>query len=307
MPELPLVSVVMPAWNAERWVARAVDSALAQDHEPKEVIVVDDGSTDGTPGVLARYGRRIRVVRQPNRGLPAARNAGLHAARGELVAFLDADDRWLPGKLAAQVALMRERPELGFCATEAWLEDEAGRRLGRWRDEGPLPGRTFLETLFARNAAVAGSGSAVMVRRELALAVGGFDETLPALEDVDMWMRLAAVAAYACVPEPLAVVTRRAGSMSRGIARMKAAAVRVMRKNRRLLPPRSRGAYWRWCYAGMLTDYAKWEARAGRRARALLTLAQAAALSPLGRGRLAAAIALDVLRGRMALPEAAAA
>ena len=95
--------------------------------------------------------------------------------------------------------------------------------------------------------------------------------------------------------------------MSRGSARMKAAAVRVMRKNRRLLPPRSRGAYWRWCHAGMLTDYAKWEARAGRRARALLTLAQVAALSPLGRGRLAAAIALDVLRGRMAVPEAAAA
>ncbi len=304
MPERTLVSVVIPAWNAEAWVGRAVESALAQDHEPKEIIVVDDGSTDGTADVLAAYGRRIRLVRQTNRGLPAARNAGLRAARGTLVAFLDADDRWLPGKLAAQVALMRERPDLGFCATEAWLEDEAGRRLGRWRDEGRLPGRTFLETLFARNAAVPGSASAVMVRRELALAVGGFDETLRAHEDVDLWMRLAAVAGFACVPEPLAAVTRREGSVSSRLATMKAEARRILRKNRRLLPPRSRGAYWRWCYAGMLADYAKWEARAGRSVRALLTLAEAGLRSPLGRGRLAAGLALEVLRGRLRGAEA---
>ncbi|ROR29631.1 glycosyltransferase [Inmirania thermothiophila] len=278
------ITVVVPAFNAARWIRRAIDSVLAQTHRPDEIVVVDDGSTDETPDILAGYGDRIRVVRQDNRGLPAARNAGIAAARGDLIAFLDADDWWRPGKLAAQLALMRERPEVGFCSTEATVVDDDGTEVGRWRCP-PCEG-AILEAIFERHATVAGSGSAVLVRREVLERAGRFDETLPALEDIDLWMRLAAISAYACVAEPLVVIRRGAQSMSRDLDRMRGAAIRVMRKNRTLLPPDRRGRFWNRCYAGMLSDYAKWEARAGRRAAALVHLAEGLVRAPLARGRM---------------------
>jgi len=127
--EAPDVSVVIPAYNAAWCVAKAIESVLVQEGADFEIIVVDDGSTDDTAAVLARYGDAIRVVRQRNQGLSAARNAGIRAAQGEFVAFLDADDWWLAGKLGQQLALMHTRPELGFCSTAARVEDPDGRLL----------------------------------------------------------------------------------------------------------------------------------------------------------------------------------
>jgi len=125
MASAPLVSVVMPAYNVAWCVGRAVDSVLAQDYERRELIVVNDGSTDETRALLAGYGERVTVIDQENRGMSAARNAGIRRARGDYVAFLDADDRWLPGKLSRQVELMETRPELGFCSTAARVESPA--------------------------------------------------------------------------------------------------------------------------------------------------------------------------------------
>jgi glycosyltransferase involved in cell wall biosynthesis len=278
------VSVVIPAYNAAWCVARAIDSALAQDYTHREVIVVDDGSTDATGEILARYGAAIRVVPKRNGGLSSARNAGIRAAGGELVAFLDADDYWLPAKLAHQVALLDSRPEIGFCSTAAALEAPDGSRLGEWTCARPAGG--MLQEIFARNAAVAGSASAVVARRELFERAGVFDESLQSLEDIDMWMRLAAITGYACVPELLTVVLRNPDSMSRNLDVMRGSAMRVLRKNRSLLAMSDQGAFWQACYATMLADYAKWEYRAGRRLAAIGHLCEGMLRAPLTRGRL---------------------
>jgi glycosyltransferase involved in cell wall biosynthesis len=271
------VSVIIPAFNMERHVLRAVESVLAQDYPSIELIVVDDGSTDGTAAVLAPMTGKLHLIRQENRGLSCARNRGILAATGELVAFLDADDFWLPGKLSAQVALFERDASVGFVSCDVALESEAGDRVGEWRFEG---GReTLLRDVFTRNAAVPGSGSAVVVRRELFAVVGLFDRSLTSLEDIDMWMRLAGITKFDCVPEPLAVIMRRDGSMSSDYAGMKENACRVMKKNRKLLAAADRGGFWRMAYSAMLTDYAKWAYREGHVAVAVILLLQAAAYS----------------------------
>ncbi|MDW8322990.1 MAG: glycosyltransferase [Burkholderiales bacterium] len=292
----PLVSVVIPAYNAAWCVGKAIDSVLAQDFRDFELIVVDDGSTDQTPEILAVYGEAIRVIRKPNGGLSSARNAGIAAARGEYIAFLDADDWWLPAKLSKQLAYMQAQPELGFTSTAARVEDTQGRVLNLWgcaRWQGP-----FLSHLYGANADVAGSGSAVLARRELFARVGGFDEGLRSLEDIDMWMRLAAVSAYGCLDEPLVVILRRPDSMSRNLEVMRSAALTVMHKNRHLLPKPRQGAYWRACVASVHADYAKGRYRAGRRAAALADVLHMLRLAPLARGRLALGLARDILLGR---------
>ncbi|MBS0475546.1 MAG: glycosyltransferase family 2 protein [Proteobacteria bacterium] len=280
----PAVSVVIPAYNAAWCVSRAIDSVLAQTFDDFELIVADDGSTDDTRVVLQSYGDRVRIVGKPNGGLSSARNAGIDAARGRYVAFLDADDWWLPEKLARQVELMTAHTDLVFCSTAARIESPDGERLGEWAcASSPLP---TLEAIFATNAHVAGSGSAVMARRDAFSRTGGFDESLRSLEDIDMWMRLAAVGAYACVNEPHAVILKRPGSMSGNLDVMRSAAIAVMRKNRALLPRPKQGAFWRHAYAGMLSDFAKWAWRSGRRREALGDALTGLCISPFGRGRL---------------------
>lgn len=292
----PVVSVVIPAFNAAWCVRKAVDSVLAQGYQDYELLVIDDGSTDDTAVELATYGNAARVVRQANGGLSSARNAGIRASRGEFIAFLDADDWWLPGKLARQVALMQTRPTVGFVSTAARVEDMDGQLLNVWPCSACMG--PFLPRLFGANGDVAGSGSAVMVRRQLFDRVGNFDESLHSLEDVDMWMRLAAVADYACIDEPLAVILKRADSMSRNLEVMRDASLRVMKKNRHLLPADLQGAYWRRCLAGIHGDYAKWRYRQGQRRAALREIAHMLALSPLGRSRLGLGLLRDILLRR---------
>ncbi|HEX7273211.1 MAG TPA: glycosyltransferase family A protein [Casimicrobiaceae bacterium] len=294
--ESTVVSVVIPAYNVAWCIRRAIDSVLGQDFGRCELIVVNDGSTDRTAEVLAAYGEKLRAIDQPNRGMSAARNAGIRSAGGMYIAFLDADDWWLPGKISRQVELMESRPELGFCSTAARVEDGDGRLLNQW---GCAQSNTnMLETLFARNAAIAGGCSAVMVRRGLFDRVGMFDETLGGFEDPDLWMRLAAVSGYACIDETLAVILRRERSVSRNLDSMRSAALRSMRKNRALLPASLRGGFWRDCLAGVYTDYAKPAYRAGRLGQAYGDTLRALLLSPFGRGRLCLGLLRDFLLQR---------
>lgn len=290
------VSAIIPAYNAAWCVSRAIDSALAQDYPGLEVIVVDDGSSDDTPKVLADYGDDIHVVRQVNGGLSNARNTGIQTARGDYVAFLDADDWWLPEKIKTQVKLMRDHPGIGFCSVATNVEDPDGNFLNLW----PCPQwqGSFLETLFRENAAVAGSGSGVMVRRELFEKTGLFDEHLKSLEDIDMWMRLAAVAGYACVSEPLAVIVKHPDSMSRNLDVMRESAIRVMEKNRSLLPLQQQDGPWRNGMATVFADYSKWQYRIGRRGAALRDLRRAFFFAPLSQGRLCLGLLKDMLLGR---------
>ncbi len=291
-----LISVIIPAFNAAWCVRRAVDSVLAQDYKPLEVLVVDDGSTDDTPEILAEYGESIRVVTKANGGLSSARNAGIKAASGDSVAFLDADDWWLPGKLSAQVRLMQSQPEIGFCSVATNVEDPDGIFLNLWAC--PEWQGSFLAHLFHNNAAVTGSGSGVMARKELFEKAGLFDEALKSLEDIDMWMRLAAVSEYACIPEPLVVILKHPNSMSRNLEVMRNAAIQVMRKNRLLLPNKLQGRFWRDGMASVYADYAKWWYRTGRRSAALQDIMRALLLAPLARGRLCLGLFRDIALGR---------
>lgn len=290
----PLVSVVVPAYNAEHFIRRSVDSVLAQSYSRCEVIVVDDGSTDQTLDVLAPYRDRLRVISQSNAGVSAARNAGIAVAAGEFVAFLDPDDYWASTKIERQVEMMQRHPDVGFCSTEARVEDAGGNTLGFWRC--PEAACT-VRTIFGINAAIPGSGSGVLARKELLDKLDGFDVTLTGLEDIDLWLRMASCSSYKCIPEPLTIVYRRKGSLSDDLDMMRGHAMTVMRKNRNLLASADRGSFWRFSYAGVLADYSKWEYRSGRRGRAIWHLLQGMMLSPLGRGRMIAGLLWAAIRG----------
>jgi glycosyltransferase involved in cell wall biosynthesis len=188
----PLVSVVMPTRNYGAYIARAIDSVLAQTYPHHELVVVDDGSTDDTPAVLARYAGRIRVLAGPGRGVSAARNTGLAAAKGELVAVLDADDEWVPTKLARQLPLLREDPAVGVvgCANVVW--SGTGRHLRTRFYPNPPDDRLARMRLIAlREAWVGSSNSGALLHRRVLDAVGGYAEDLAAAEDWEMWLRIA--------------------------------------------------------------------------------------------------------------------
>jgi len=180
------VSVILPTYNRAWIVREAIESVLQQDLTGVELIVVDDGSTDDTPELLKTYGDRLRFIRQANRGVSAARNAGIRAASGELIALLDSDDAWLPGKLGVQVDYFRVHPETMICQTEEiWIRN--GVRVNPGKRHRKESGMIFERSL----GLCLVSPSAVMMRRSLLDEVGLFDERLPACEDYDLWLRIA--------------------------------------------------------------------------------------------------------------------
>ncbi len=183
------ISVIIPTYNYARFLGEAIDSALAQTYTPLEVIVVDDGSTDETPEILARYRDRIRAVRQRNQGVSMARNAGIAAARGDYFAFLDSDDLWLSRKLERQLARFAADSALGLvhCGVETFGERAATRQVF----EG-MEGWVGEEILRLDRGVIAGPGSTVVVPRRVAEEIGGFDPRLLPSEDWDFCYRIAA-------------------------------------------------------------------------------------------------------------------
>jgi glycosyltransferase involved in cell wall biosynthesis len=185
----PRVSVIVPVYNRPAFVRQAIDSALAQEcRGGAEIVVVDDGSTDETPDVLASYGRRIRVVRQENGGVARARNAGFAAARGEFFALLDSDDIWLPGKLDAQVALLDASPDAGFAHSDVAEFFEDGSPQRKWTRRPAIVSGSALRVLLRRNVV---HTMTVMLRRRAIEEVGDFDPRYPPCEDWDLWLRIA--------------------------------------------------------------------------------------------------------------------
>jgi glycosyltransferase involved in cell wall biosynthesis len=181
----PLVSVIIPTYNRATMVTRAVESVLAQTFTDYELIVVDDGSTDETEKVLSEYRDHINFLQQPNRGVSAARNYGIRSAVGQLIAFLDSDDLWLPEKLSRQTRFFKHRPEALICQTEEiWIRN--GRRVNPKKRHQKLSGDIFVPSLELCLV----SPSAVMLRRALFDEIGLFDEALPACEDYDLWLRI---------------------------------------------------------------------------------------------------------------------
>jgi len=195
------VSVIIPTYNRAAWVTEAAASVLAQTYRDFELVVVDDGSTDGTLAALAALGGEVRVIRREARqGVSAARNLGTAAATGDWLAFLDSDDLWLPAKLARQVEYLKAHPDLVICQTEEiWIRN--GVRVNPPETCRKVGGDIFLPSL----GRCLVSPSAVMLHRRLFEEMGGFDETLPAAEDYDRWLRVAGRHPVGLVPEPLVI------------------------------------------------------------------------------------------------------
>jgi glycosyltransferase involved in cell wall biosynthesis len=182
----PIVSVIIPTFNRSGMVREAVESVVSQTCGEFELIVVDDGSTDDTVAALKPYSASLRLVRQENRGVSAARNSGAAVAGGELLAFLDSDDLWLPEKLAVQLSYLRTFPEAAVCHTEElWIRN--GRRVNPRKKHAKAEGRAFMRLL--RESLI--SPSSVILRRSVFDEAGGFDESLPACEDYALWLALA--------------------------------------------------------------------------------------------------------------------
>lgn len=202
----PLVSVVIPAFNAANTIRRAIDSVLAQTYRNVEIIVIDDGSRDATSDIVATYEcqsmKLLRLAR--NVGAGGAANEGLAVARGEFVAFLDADDEWLPTKLARQVAALSSNPAAVMATCGCRFVDADGHGF---REFGmPPPGVDKKAVWRALLAATFIAKPCVVARTDVVRKVGPFDAELPVAEDQDMWIRLSLAGEVEFVPEFLAIV-----------------------------------------------------------------------------------------------------
>jgi glycosyltransferase involved in cell wall biosynthesis len=208
---MALVSVVMPVFNAERFVRAAVESVLGQTHGDLELIAIDDGSRDASPAILGSMAdRRLRILtNERNRGIVESLNRGLAAARGRYVARMDADDEALPERLERQVAFLEGHPEVTMVGSAAVLIDEAGRETGR--EEHPLTDRAIRRIMFVHNPFCHGS---ILLRAEALAACGGYDGRFRHNEDYDLWLRIAARHRVANLREPLIRRRRHAGSIT---------------------------------------------------------------------------------------------
>lgn len=187
---MPLVSVIIPVYNGEKYIEEAMNSVYAQTFRDFELIVINDGSTDCIEGRLEKYRNRMIYLAQENRGISAARNHGLQVARGTLIAFLDADDIWLPQKLERQVEFARAHPEYGIVAADVEAFDKRGILNCSVKNRYPISNGYVMEKLLFYNWI---GTSAAMVQRECFEKVGTFDEEPGILgEDWMMWVRIAA-------------------------------------------------------------------------------------------------------------------
>ena len=221
----PTVSVVMAAKNYASFLPEAIDSLLAQTFADWELVIVDDGSTDATPAVVRPYlaDLRVRYFRSDVLGQSRAKNLGIGFSSGDFIAFLDADDAWLPTKLAEQVALLRRCPTVGVTYTQRELIDENGTILSVSTE--PLPGGWILPEIFLQNFVCF---SSVMVRRELFETVGVFDPALDLSIDYDLWLRAARHFEFQPVQQVLMKYRTGHGNLSKKLADRVATAISIM-------------------------------------------------------------------------------
>lgn len=186
MEVYPKVSIIIPVYNYDRYIAECVDSCLAQTYQNIEVIVVDDGSTDKTPGILESYGNRIKYIRQENSGAAVALNKGVRASSGELIAWLSSDDVFLPLKIEKQVKLFDLVPEADLVYTDYFYIDSQGEIISAWETDW-YPPKKMLEAFIRNNVF---NGSTVLMRKEVWCKLGGFEEKLVAVVDTHFWIKL---------------------------------------------------------------------------------------------------------------------
>ena len=206
----PSVSVVLPVWNAERYLAGAIESVLAQSFADFELLIVDDGSTDGSGASIRRYrDHRIRhIENDKNLGVTRSLNLALERARGRYVARMDADDLCAPERLERQVAFLDAHRDVALVASRARWIDAHGTEIGVI--DTPVDGETLCRRLRRRNCIVHGS---VMIRSEVVREVGGYDESMERAEDYDLWLRLAERHRIAVLPDLLYSWREHAGGV----------------------------------------------------------------------------------------------
>jgi len=227
MPWLPTVAAIIPCFNAAQFVGDAIQSALAQTYPRLEVVVVDDGSTDGLTDAVRAFRGRIKLVIQPHQGLSAARNRGIRETEAELIALLDADDRWHPDKIRRQVAELASRPDCCLVYTARQLVDRTGASVQEGATWYPLPlepvqGECLVELVRANRL----MSSSVLFRRA-ALGTVWFDERLAACEDWDLWLRLAEQHHFAYLDEPLTDIRVHDRNMTLDVNQMYESSVQV--------------------------------------------------------------------------------
>lgn len=230
---MPTVDIIIPAYNAAKYLPDALDSVAAQEFDDWQIVLVDDGSTDNTAEVIApyreRFGAKMTYVRQTNRGLPAARNTAIRNSSSEYLALLDADDVWLPCRLAESVRALREHPNAGVAYGGITLIDSEGR-----------PGQSFLGDEKNANPKIATEiytreihlpCPTVTFRRRCVEQVGLFDESMRATEDRDMWLRIAQRWDAIFVPKVLACYRVSPNAMSQNSERMLTAQLQFIAKH----------------------------------------------------------------------------
>jgi glycosyltransferase involved in cell wall biosynthesis len=208
----PVVDAIITCHNYGRFLGEAIDSVLAQSYPDLEIVVIDDGSTDDTAAVAARYADRgVRYIYRSQGGAGRARNTGLGATSAPLIAFLDADDAWLPHRVTAEVAHFERHPEVALVAAHAFACDEAMRPSSIVHAlRGPASGR-MLEALLVHNVVL--NPSSVLVRRGALEAAGGFSE-IPFGEDWDTWIEIAKRFPIGFIDDVVALVRRHSGSIT---------------------------------------------------------------------------------------------
>ncbi len=229
MPQVsqPLISVVIPVYNGERTISEAVRSVLDQTFRDYELLVINDGSQDSTMDILAKIDDpRLSVFTYSNAGLSASRNRGIKLARADYISFLDADDLWTPDKLQAQFGALQKDPEAAVCYSWTDFIDESGKRLG-YGIHATYNGNVFLALL---NFYFVGSGSNALIRKAAFDAVGQFDDSLKAMEDWDLFFRLAAKYHFVAVARPQILYRIVPGSLSANVLRVEQEMLKVVER-----------------------------------------------------------------------------
>ena len=222
----PQVSVIIPTYNSARYVVEAVESVLAQTWQDFEILVIDDGSTDETEQLMRRYENPVRYLCQANGGVAVARNRGIRESRGRYIAFLDADDTWLPYKLERQINVLLEHPNVRACYSTFTIVDAELNPLGISRSQ--RQGSALEDLLTGGN--IIGSICTVLCERSLFDVVGGFDPKLSQCADWDMWVRLAARTEFLYLDEPLVTYRQHDANMSRNASLLEHDSLQVLNK-----------------------------------------------------------------------------
>lgn len=274
----PTVSAVIPSYNYGAFVAKAIDSVLKQTYRYVECIVVDDGSTDNTREVVAKYGDRVRYVYQKNAGLPEARNTGVRAATGEYVAFLDADDEWEPNFVEIALEYFDKLPkEYGLVASRAIQVDLDSKPLGLKRLTPEIDEEVSLTDLIFRTRFFP---TAVVARKSAVVEAGYFDPNYVS-EDRDMWIRIAERHRVFIHRERLVLIRKHPTNMSKNASSMKEKIKRTIRKSYRAYPQlRGRVFFWLhvWSFFYFQSGWTYYDQ--GRRGTAIVELLKSLALWP---------------------------